>query len=208
VETWSSGRSLLATALAISVMEAGSFSGGEFCHLSNGLSSSQGLSGTGISMAGVVGRKLGEAKGFFARSVTFRRLLALASQLAICDGFNSLLLSSSAFCFSVGYGLSECASSHSLKIFTACRGNRIPLRFELPGASSTLTEVLAPALDLRGLMPVRVPCSFATSSSTICKVSRRWPVAEFKPSRVLVFVRLHSRNNALHGVQAVSPLVM
>lgn len=56
-----SGRSLLATACAISVMAAGSFSGGECFQRSNGLSSSHGFSGVVVmSIAGVVGCRLGD----------------------------------------------------------------------------------------------------------------------------------------------------
>ena len=75
---------LFATALAISVMEAGSFSGGEFFHLSKGLSSSQGLSTVGMDIAGVDGFKLGDEQSLgLDFSVTLRRLRALASQLEI-----------------------------------------------------------------------------------------------------------------------------
>lgn len=51
----------MATACAMSVMDAGSFSGGEFFQRSKGLSSSHGLSVfLGIAMAAVVGRRLGD----------------------------------------------------------------------------------------------------------------------------------------------------
>ncbi len=101
------GYSLFATALAISLMEAGSFSGGEFCHLSKGFKSSQpGFPPAGMSIAGVEGLRLGDNNGLRALSVTFRLRRALASQFAICDGFSSVLSSSSAFSSSVGYGLS------------------------------------------------------------------------------------------------------
>lgn len=80
----------------------------------------------------------------------------------------------------------------------------MPLRLVLPGASSGRTGVLVtPPLpfDASGLIPVNVPCSFAASSSTACKVSRKAPFPELLASRVREFVRLQSRNRERHGVQ-------
>ena len=98
----SSGRSDRSTALKISVKRAGSFSGGECCHRSNGLSSSQGFSGSGMSIAGVVGRRLGDSPTL-GRDLPplFALRLAFASQLAICTGFSSVCFSSSTFSSSV-----------------------------------------------------------------------------------------------------------
>ena len=99
-----SSNSVFATAVAMSVTEAGSCSGGECCHLSNGLSSSQGFSGAdGISIAGVDGRRLGEAHAIGREldlALCLRR--AFASQLAIWLGFRSVCRSSSAFSSSLG----------------------------------------------------------------------------------------------------------
>lgn len=157
---------------------AGSFSGGECCHLSKGFSSSQGFSGSGMSIAGVVGRRLGDSqtRGLGLCAV-FALRLALASQLAICIGFNSVCLSSSAFSSSVGYGWLWCTSSHSRRILTACRGKRIPLRFVLPGASSPLGVTVPLARLCRVLMPVSLPVSLQESSSTECSVSKNTPLA-------------------------------
>lgn len=83
-DTLSAGSSVCATAFAISVMAAGSFSGGECCHLSNGLSSSQGLSaaaGAGIEIAGVVGFRLGDEHSLGrAFSVTVHELKSVISE--------------------------------------------------------------------------------------------------------------------------------
>ena len=100
---WKENDLLFATALAISMMDAGSFSGGEFFHLSKGLSSSHGLSVVGMHMAGVDGLKLGDVQSLgLAFSVTLRLLRALASQFEICAGLSSVLFSSSALSSSVG----------------------------------------------------------------------------------------------------------
>lgn len=169
--------SLWAIASAISKIFAGSFSGGECRQRSKGLSSSHGFGAPmlGMSMAAVVGPKLGEAPIFGrALSVTFRRRRALASQFAIWLGLSSVFFSSSAFSSSVGYGLSACASTQSRRVLTAWRGKRMPLRLELPGSSSARTEeeLLPRPLDLSCLMPVTVPCSLTASSSTTCNVSK------------------------------------
>jgi len=78
LDTLPSGSSVKATACAISVIEAGSFSGGECCHLSKGLSSSHGLSaGAGMAIAGVVGCRLGDEQSFGRTlSVTAHDILA------------------------------------------------------------------------------------------------------------------------------------
>lgn len=81
-----SGISVEAIAFAISVIEAGSFSGGLFFHLSKGFSSSHDLSEdlAGMGIAAVVGRRLGDI-AILGRdfSVTLRRRRAFASQFAI-----------------------------------------------------------------------------------------------------------------------------
>jgi hypothetical protein len=84
-ETSVSGISVVAKALTISDMAAGSFSGGEFFHLSRGFSSSQHRSAAlGIGMAAVVGRRLGDMASFgLDRAVAFLLRRALASQFAI-----------------------------------------------------------------------------------------------------------------------------
>lgn len=83
-EDWSSGSSLFATACTISVMDAGSFSGGECFQRSNGFSSSHGLSAPGMAIGGVAGFRDGDTQSLgFALSVIFRRLRAFASQFVI-----------------------------------------------------------------------------------------------------------------------------
>lgn len=104
VETSSAGSSFRARAFAMSSRPAGSFSGGECCHLSKGLSSSQGFSvAPGMAIARVVGVNDGDMHSFgLDFPVTFLRLRAFANQFAIWLGLSSVRRSSSAFSSELG----------------------------------------------------------------------------------------------------------
>ena len=187
---------------------AGSFSGGECCHLSRGFMISHVLPlcrirllSNGISMASVVAlgavcpvglRMLGETpRG--VRILVLRRVLA--SQFEIWFDLSPVWILSSSFSSSVGYGWSRCRSIQSLRILIAVLGNLVPV-FRV-GRSSSSSRVLVADLsnDFNATTPVRAPCSMQASSCTVCRVS----ITEL----FLAMTKEHGRNKALQAEQAL-----
>lgn len=117
-------------ALAISVMAAGSCSGGEHFQRSSGFINSYDRSTCGISIGPSMGES--DADAGWETSLLLRR--ALANQLLICDCFKPVNCLSSSLSRSVGYGWSRCSLSQFLSDLTASRENLEP--FLRPRASA------------------------------------------------------------------------